>query len=231
MVDYSKIIVPKPWGYEYLVYENEDVALWCLHINEGESTSMHCHPKKTTGLVLLNGEAEVSFLADKRIIKGLDKIMIRRGLFHQTKALSEGGIDLFEIETPNDKEDLVRLSDNYDRKNKPYETTFQERNDTHLSIVDDEFNSRGYNNYGIFSKCDISIYIIHNIEQIDKIPDDAVVIFLKGGMVRTIDNKNHLVTIPGDVGLAKIVKGVAKQLDGVDVNTTIMVIKNENLFK
>ena len=30
--DYSKVIVKKPWGYEYLVFENEFVAIWMLHI-------------------------------------------------------------------------------------------------------------------------------------------------------------------------------------------------------
>ena len=30
---YQDLIVEKPWGYEYLAYENEDVALWALHIS------------------------------------------------------------------------------------------------------------------------------------------------------------------------------------------------------
>jgi hypothetical protein len=30
-----------------------------LHIKCGEKTSMHCHPTKTTGLVLLQGYAEL----------------------------------------------------------------------------------------------------------------------------------------------------------------------------
>ena len=30
--DYSNVIVTKPWGYEYLVFENEFVAIWMLHI-------------------------------------------------------------------------------------------------------------------------------------------------------------------------------------------------------
>lgn len=224
-MDYSKVIVPKPWGYEYLVYENEDVALWFLHIDEDQSTSMHCHPKKTTGLVLLNGIAELSFLADKRIIKGLDKVMIRRGLFHQTKALSKGGIDLFEIETPNDKNDLVRLSDNYDRKNKPYETNYQERTKKHLWIEENPYSSRGYNDY-ILNGYDLHTNLIQDIKQLTKIPDENIVVFLRGGMMRTIDNTNHLVTVPGDVGLGKIIKQVASQLDGVHPNTLILTINN-----
>ena len=46
--DYSKVIVKKPWGYEYLVFENEFVAIWMLHIVRKRKTSMHCHQKKRT---------------------------------------------------------------------------------------------------------------------------------------------------------------------------------------
>ena len=52
---YEKTVVKKPWGYEYLVYQNDKVALWFLYIGHGHQTSMHCHPNKTTGLILLNG--------------------------------------------------------------------------------------------------------------------------------------------------------------------------------
>ena len=84
-MDYSNVIVKKPWGMEYLCYRNSNVAIWFLHIEEGKETSMHCHPQKTTGLVVLTGEVEVSFLSDSRKLKPLDKVMIRRGLFHSSK--------------------------------------------------------------------------------------------------------------------------------------------------
>ena len=61
---HKDVIVSKPWGYEYLVFETKEVALWLLYIKEGGKTSLHCHPNKTTGLILLDGKAEVSFLND-----------------------------------------------------------------------------------------------------------------------------------------------------------------------
>ena len=54
MDSYKNKIVDKPWGYEYLIYENNLVALWLLHIKPNQKTSLHCHPKKTTGRVLLS---------------------------------------------------------------------------------------------------------------------------------------------------------------------------------
>ena len=52
--------------------------------------------------------------------------------------------------------------------------------------------------------------------------------FLKGGMVRNLDNTTHCVTMPGDVGHGSIIKKVSTQLDGVVSGTIIMtIIKNE----
>ncbi|BCV08216.1 MAG: hypothetical protein CM15mL4_2850 [uncultured marine virus] len=47
--------------------------------------------------------------------------MIRKGLFHSTKATSESGAYVFEIETPVDKHDLVRLEDKYSERENSYE--------------------------------------------------------------------------------------------------------------
>ena len=30
--NYENVIVNKPWGYEYLAYQNDEVALWLLYI-------------------------------------------------------------------------------------------------------------------------------------------------------------------------------------------------------
>ena len=60
--DYSRAVVRKPWGYEYLIFSGPTVAVWVLHIKKGAQTSMHCHPGKTTSLVVLDGEAQCSTL-------------------------------------------------------------------------------------------------------------------------------------------------------------------------
>ena len=83
-MSYESTIVKKPWGYEYLAYENEHVALWFLYIKHTHSTSLHCHPKKTTGLTLLDGQAEVSFFNHTNKLNPGNKVMIRKGLFHTT---------------------------------------------------------------------------------------------------------------------------------------------------
>lgn len=225
-MSYESTVVKKPWGHEYLAYENEDVGLWFLHIDKDQQTSMHCHPKKTTGLVLLDGEAEVSFLADKRVINSLDKVMIRRGLFHSTKALSENGALIFEIETPKEKHDLVRLNDSYGRASKPYEDSSFESNKSQECLWIEEPALGESINYK-FANCNLLIETIDNIDVINSKSDKDLIMFLKGGLQRNIDNTQHLVTIPGDVGYGEIIKQVSAQLDGVAPETIIMTITKD----
>ena len=110
---YGDVVVKKPWGEEYLCYRNGEVAIWFLYIKAGEKTSMHCHPTKNTGLVVLKGSLELSFIRNKISLEGLDKIHIFRSRFHSSYAKTDSF--LFEVESPEDKEDLVRLDDKYGR--------------------------------------------------------------------------------------------------------------------
>ena len=221
--EYKNIIVNKPWGYEYLAYENEHVGLWFLHIDKNQQTSLHCHPKKDTGLIVLDGTVDVSFLNDiNRLVAGR-KIMIRKGLFHSTKALSEGGANIFEIETPKLKHDLVRLEDKYGRKAKPYEGKSSEEEKTRECIFFKDPKKNEKNTY-IFSNCKIFVESITNKDSFMKIQDHENIMFLNGGILT--EQKNILVASPGDVIAAHIVKRLLGTFDKVHPDTTIMIIKS-----
>ena len=139
--DFKDYVVNKPWGYEYLAYQNDNLAIWVLHIDCDQSTSLHCHTKKLTGLICLEGEVQISFINNSQVIKSMDKVMIRPTLFHSSKSLSQEGSIIIEIETPVDKDDLVRLKDFYGRENKSYESKEKYRvrnsNDVWISEVTD----------------------------------------------------------------------------------------------
>ena len=119
--NYKDKVVMKPWGHEFLIFENESVAIWCLRIDQGHSTSMHCHPLKKTCLITLSGEALCNTFERRNYLKAGEAIVIENSVFHSTKALSPQGIELLEIETPPNKIDLVRLNDSYGRETKSYE--------------------------------------------------------------------------------------------------------------
>lgn len=114
-------IVRKPWGREYLAYRNADVAIWVLHINASHATSLHAHPGKSTALVMLRGAAQLELLRGDPIRwYGFNKINIFRGRFHRTRSFSDDTV-LLEIESPDDKRNVVRLNDAYGREDQPIE--------------------------------------------------------------------------------------------------------------
>ena len=94
---YDKKIVRKPWGYEYVIYRNEnDLCVTCLHIDYNKKTSLHCHPTKKTGFILLNGDANIQLGLYKSGIKRYSapsKLMIRSGLFHQIQSKSKNRME------------------------------------------------------------------------------------------------------------------------------------------
>lgn len=116
----ANLIVRKPWGDERLLYEGRRSALWLLNLKPGHMTSMHCHRRKTTTLIVINGTITFRTLtADQQRSTG-EGVWIGTGVFHQSEAGSDGAT-LLELETPVDKFDLVRLADAYGRQGTSYE--------------------------------------------------------------------------------------------------------------
>ena len=120
--DYSQVVIDKPWGYEYSLFKNNDIDVWILCIGFEHKTSMHCHPHKKTALTVLSGEAEILTFNEKVKLKAGEGILIDKGVFHSTEALSPEGIFLIESETPVNKKNLIRFDDVYGRTKKRYES-------------------------------------------------------------------------------------------------------------
>lgn len=119
--DFSNKIVKKPWGHEYLLFENEDVAIWILHIKADHKTSMHCHIEKNTSLISLSGTITCKTLNDSTKLNELEGIYFGKKVFHETLNISNDEVIVMEIETPVNKWDLVRINDEYGRVGKEYE--------------------------------------------------------------------------------------------------------------
>jgi len=122
---YDNKIVFKPWGYEYVIYRNANhLSVTLLNIDYNKGTSLHCHPSKKSGFILLGGEAQFQLGLRKKnteLHTSPSKRMIARGLFHSIKSVSKSGLLALEFETPVNKNDLVRFKDSYGRENKAYE--------------------------------------------------------------------------------------------------------------
>jgi len=122
---YCNNVVYKPWGYEYVIYNNTNrLAITFLKINSGHKTSLHCHPEKKTGFIILSGKAQVQigiYKENNRNYGPLSRLVFRPGLFHSIKSKSKQGVCALEFETPFKKNDLVRFKDDYGRQAKLYE--------------------------------------------------------------------------------------------------------------
>ena len=122
---YDNRIVSKPWGYEYVVYRNANhLSVTLLSINYNKTTSLHCHPLKKSGFILLGGKASFQLGLRKKnteLHSSPSKRMMARGLFHSIKSVSKNGLLALEFETPVNKNDLVRFKDSYGREKKAYE--------------------------------------------------------------------------------------------------------------
>ena len=113
---YDDKVVYKPWGHEHIIYKNrKDLSVTLLKINYNKKTSLHCHPNKKTGFIVIAGRALIQLGLWKTTAKHYSapsKLMIRTGLFHSIKSVSKNGLYALEFETPFNKKDLVRLNVN-----------------------------------------------------------------------------------------------------------------------
>jgi mannose-6-phosphate isomerase-like protein (cupin superfamily) len=119
--DYTTVVVNKPWGYEYLWYQGTNVAIWMLYIALGQATSLHCHLRKRTSLIVMDGQVVCSTLLDRYRLETAQGVVIEPCAFHTTQAISESGAFVMEVETPPLKGDLARLKDAFGRESNGYE--------------------------------------------------------------------------------------------------------------
>lgn len=184
----------KPWGHETLIYHNKDFAIWHLVIKSKQQTSMHSHPNKTTGLLILDGYAELSFINQSHILEKLDKKIIRKGVFHQTKNVGDQDLHLLEVECPNNKSDILRLEDNYGRACTPYENDY-------LDLLP-EINLNLYKT--LFHKIKIEQLTINHQDELQK----ECPLILKRGEIY----EQHIkVLVPGDMTDTKTFKLLANK--------------------
>ncbi|GHO96511.1 hypothetical protein KSF_065590 [Reticulibacter mediterranei] len=117
-------VIEKPWGYEYRVYTDCFYDVWQLCLRPGQSTSLHCHPRKVTALICLAGQqGRVRLLDQDQQLTPLEWLTLGKGVFHTTENLGDGDLDLLEVEVPRNKLDLLRAMDRYDRAISHYERT------------------------------------------------------------------------------------------------------------
>jgi rfaE bifunctional protein nucleotidyltransferase chain/domain len=124
-IDYKDKVCIKPWGYEFLIYESQKIGTWFLEINKNVGTSTHTHFKKSTIMIVVSGKIKLNMVDDYKIYGEGSVIYIPKRKFHGLNSLSEKSyiieIELFDEDVNfSNKNDLLRLVDNYKRENTGY---------------------------------------------------------------------------------------------------------------
>ena len=222
--DYSKVVVKKPWGYEYLIFSNDEIAVWILYLAPGAQTSMHCHPSKKSSLVVLEGKVNCSSITEELDRCAGEGLLIDKGAFHQTTNLSESGAFVMEIETPVNKRDLVRLKDKYGREGQGYETEDQHSFDTQ------NYNYISFQNLGIqhnlkkrYGQCSMTFKKPsdeNNLDEILELNPEDVICLLKGLL---LDPSDQSVVEVGDTMTVNALRQFGRL--HVNGNTEVLIIK------
>jgi len=131
---------------------------------------------------------------------------------------------VFEIETPVDKQDLVRFKDSYGREGKPYEDeTFEvpKAEDCLWIYEPKDGETKTYN----FANCLLEVKSITDVNKFENIDNSLNVMFLKGGILAEYGQK---VAGPGDIVIASTIHQLIEVFPKVSPDTIIIVFKKEN---
>jgi rfaE bifunctional protein nucleotidyltransferase chain/domain len=153
-VNYRNCVCIKPWGYEFLVYESERIGMWFLNIKKGHGTSLHTHFKKDTFVIVLSGTAKLVLMDNEVIaLDPMSSVFVPKNKFHAFSSFSEETylleIEIFDRATNfSDKNDLLRIDDQYNRKKTGYESS--------VNLVYE--NLEQYNYFTIFENSSTNIF-------------------------------------------------------------------------
>ena len=221
-LNYDNRIVIKPWGEEYVIFKNKNkIAITYLKIKKGQSTSLHCHPQKKTGFLILSGNAKVQLGIYKKntfIYKPMSILVLRAGLFHKIKASKYNDLYALEIETPYNKKDLIRIEDSYGRKDKDYESLINTKKITKYHQVFKTPYKKKKQVYNL-NKIKIELGYYKNFKKYSYINDRSVSIILDGSITTRKGKKV--------IGIGEIVKSLTlkKLSEYFFINKKILLLK------
>lgn len=221
-LSYNNRIVSKPWGEEYVIFKNKNkIAVTYLKIKKGQSTSLHCHPQKKTGFLILSGSAKVQIGIYKNntfTYKPMSILVLRAGLFHRIKASKFTDLYALEIECPYNKKDLIRIENSYGRKNKDYEDLLYTKKITKYHQVFKKPYKKKKQIYTL-NKITIELAYYKDFKRYSFINDRSISIILDG----SINNRKGKKII----GAGEIVKSLTlkKLSEYFPVNKKLLILK------
>jgi len=226
---YSNRVVYKPWGYEHVIYNNGNrLAITLVRIKHGYKTSLHCHPQKKTGFIILEGKALVQigiYKENSKYFSSLSRLVFRPGLFHSIKAVSKKGVYALEFETPYKKNDLLRFKDNYGRQAKHYEGKKFTKKLTDTDFIKFKKPKLDKKYIYSFNNLEILLEVRKNLKNLVKKNDKTTSAILDGSI---IDNNGQNVISYGEVVKTSTLRILSKKFKIKKPITIMRVSKKKN---
>ena len=224
---YDDKVVLKPWGYEYTLFRNSThCRVVFVHIKYQKKTSLHCHPSKNTGFIILEGNTKVQlgiYKTNIKLYKPLKRLVLRKGLYHSLEAKTKKGLYALEFEFPVNESDLLRFEDSYGREKRNYEG----KNYTKLHNF---FRFKKLNKKDqsfTFKDKIIEILIIETKSDFKKISNKAVICVLKG----FLKNKKNIVGLGyGEIMLGKTLLIFLRKFE-LQKNKSLVIMSVKKLNK
>tara|TARA_B100000242_G_scaffold193530_1_gene139536 strand:+ start:598 stop:1350 length:753 start_codon:yes stop_codon:yes gene_type:complete len=206
-------LVDKPWGFEFELYDNKLVSIWCVSIGQehksgylldSSSTSFHMHTAKTAKVVVLDGAVKLSKSDESKILNKSKPYVLPPRTPHKLNAY-HGNCILIEIESPSNRSDIIRLSDSYGRSKNKYswdildskkieswksELRYKET-PYDINITGDAKSPCMILSNGVTVK-----YIKTSINELLKLSDEDTFIVTEGSMLNSLEES---VSIVGDI--------------------------------
>ncbi len=112
----------KQWGFEYpLCFNPMRGAAWMMHMYANHKSSFHCHSKKISIILILEGSCLVETKGhNPRMFYEGDIAIFDKKVFHSEGA-GPKGCKILQLESSCDKTDALRLSDDFGKVGLPYE--------------------------------------------------------------------------------------------------------------
>lgn len=106
--------VPKGWGFEKWIVNNQEYCGKLLYFVKGKKCSWHYHKLKDETFYIQSGKLKLLYSDEDDLVNAIeiilnpgDKFHIYRGLRHQMYALED--TELFEFSTQHFEEDSIRI--------------------------------------------------------------------------------------------------------------------------
>ena len=142
MITYPYTIIEKPWGYEQILEiednlnDSNQTITKNLVVFEGEKISYQFHYERTETWLVVSGDCIITIAGKEYKAFPGTKWKIDKEVYHRIQALSD--VVIYEVSKDVAEGDIVRVEDDYGRKEKKWPASLADCHQRDHLGLDDE---------------------------------------------------------------------------------------------